>query len=76
MVGLIIYEALNKKIFLPYMIGLPAYISIYVFYLFIINADQWRAFWWIVQPFLIRAGKYNIHRLVGKLSYLIMPLSI
>ena len=47
MLGLIIYEAFNKKIFLPYLIGLPAYISIYVFYLFIINADQWRAFWWM-----------------------------
>ena len=47
MVGLIIYEAFNKKIFLPYLIGLPAYIFIYVFYLFIINADQWRAFWWM-----------------------------
>lgn len=47
MIGLIIYEAYNKKIFLPYLIGLPAYIIIYFFYLFIINADQWRAFWWI-----------------------------
>ena len=47
MLGLIIYEAFNKKVFLPYLIGLPAYISIYVFYLFIINADQWRAFWWM-----------------------------
>ena len=47
MLGLLIYEAFNKKVFLPYLIGLPAYISIYVFYLFIINADQWRAFWWM-----------------------------
>ena len=47
MLGLLIYEAFHKKIFLPYLIGLPAYISIYVFYLFIINADQWRAFWWM-----------------------------
>ena len=30
----------------------------------------------IVQPFLIRANKLNIHRLVGKLSYLIMPLFV
>ena len=47
MLGLLIYEAFHKKIFMPYLIGLPAYISIYVFYLFIINADQWRAFWWM-----------------------------
>jgi hypothetical protein len=30
----------------------------------------------IVQPFLIRAGKYDIHRLVGKFSYLVMPLFV
>lgn len=30
----------------------------------------------IVQPFLIRAGKYNIHRMVGKFSYLVMPLFV
>ncbi len=47
MIGLIIYETYNKKIFLPYLIGLLAYIIIYFFYLFIINADQWRAFWCI-----------------------------
>lgn len=28
----------------------------------------------IVQPLLIRAGKTNIHRFIGKLSYLIAPL--
>jgi hypothetical protein len=30
----------------------------------------------IVQPFLIRAGKYDIHRIVGKFSYLVMPLFV
>lgn len=30
----------------------------------------------IVQPFLIRTGKLNIHRLVGKFSYVVMPLFI
>ena len=47
MLGLLMYEAFHKKIFLPYLIGLPAYLSIYAFYLFIINADQWKAFWWM-----------------------------
>lgn len=28
----------------------------------------------IIQAYLIRAGKYNLHKLVGKLSYIIMPL--
>jgi hypothetical protein len=30
----------------------------------------------IVQPFLIRAKKYQIHRQVGKLGYIIMPLLV
>lgn len=30
----------------------------------------------IVQPFLIRAGQYDIHRMVGKFSYLVMPLFV
>ena len=46
-VGLLIYERFNNKIYRPYLIALPAYLAIYVFFLFIINADQWRAFWWM-----------------------------
>lgn len=30
----------------------------------------------IVQPFLIRAKKYQIHRQIGKLGYIIMPLLV
>lgn len=30
----------------------------------------------IVQPFLVRAGKLNIHRIVGKFSYVVMPLFV
>ena len=33
----------------------------------------WMAFL-IVQPLLIRSGKTNIHRMIGKLSYIIAPL--
>ena len=33
----------------------------------------WMAFL-IVQPLLIRSGKKNIHRMIGKLSYVIAPL--
>lgn len=30
----------------------------------------------IVQPFLIRAKKYQLHKLIGKLGYVIMPLLV
>ncbi|NIJ55662.1 hypothetical protein [Dyadobacter arcticus] len=47
MLGLIIYERFNNKVYRPYLIGLPAYVAIYAFFLFVIDADQWRAFWWM-----------------------------
>ena len=47
MVGLLIYEAFNRKIFRPYLIALPAYLGIYIFYLYIINAEDWKRFWWM-----------------------------
>lgn len=47
LVGLLIYERFNNKIYRPYLIGLFAYLAIYLFFLFGINADQWRAFWWM-----------------------------
>ncbi|MBD2756348.1 hypothetical protein [Spirosoma validum] len=47
MIGLLIYERFNNRIYRPYLIGLIAYLAIYIFFLFVINADQWRAFWWM-----------------------------
>lgn len=47
MIGLIVYERMNNQIYRPYLIGLPAYIVLYTFFLVIIDADQWRAFWWM-----------------------------
>jgi hypothetical protein len=47
MFGLILYERFNNMMYRPYLIGLPAYVAIYVFFLFIINADKWRSFWWM-----------------------------
>jgi hypothetical protein len=46
-VGLMIYERFHNKIYRPYLIGLIAYLAIYLFFLIGINADQWRAFWWM-----------------------------
>ena len=47
LVGLLIYERFNNKIYRPYLIGLLAYLAIYLFFLVGINADQWKAFWWM-----------------------------
>ena len=47
MIGLIIYERFNSKVYRPYLIGLPAYIALYTFFLVVIDAEQWRAFWWM-----------------------------
>ena len=47
LVGLLIYEGFHNKIYRPYLIGLSAYLSIYLFFLVGINADQWKAFWWM-----------------------------
>lgn len=47
LVGLLIYERFHNKIYRPYLIGLSAYLTIYLFFLMGINADQWKAFWWM-----------------------------
>ncbi|OOG74928.1 hypothetical protein [Algoriphagus sp. A40] len=47
MIGLLIYEKKHNKVYLPYLIALPAYIFIYVFYLVLIDSDDWKAFWWM-----------------------------
>ena len=47
LVGLLIYERFHNKIYQPYLIGLSAYLTIYLFFLVGINADQWKAFWWM-----------------------------
>ncbi|GAB2600390.1 hypothetical protein [Spirosoma areae] len=47
LVGLLIYERFHNKIYRPYLIGLSAYLTIYLFFLVGINADQWKAFWWM-----------------------------
>jgi hypothetical protein len=47
MIGLLIYEFFNEKIYRPYLIALPAYLLIYVFFIAVINANQWKAFWWM-----------------------------
>lgn len=47
LISLLIYERFHNKIYRPYLIGLSAYLAIYLFFLVIINADQWRAFWWM-----------------------------
>lgn len=47
LIGLLIYERFNNKIYRPYLIGLFAYLAIYLFFLFGINAAQWKAFWWM-----------------------------
>lgn len=45
-VGLLTYERFHNKIYRPYLIGLIAYLAIYLFFLVVINADQWKSFWW------------------------------
>jgi hypothetical protein len=45
--GLLIYERFNSRIYRPYLIGLSAYLTIYLFFLVVINVDQWKAFWWM-----------------------------
>ncbi len=47
MVGLLIYERFNNKIYRLYVVALPAYLAIYLFLLFGINVEQWKAFWWM-----------------------------
>ncbi len=44
LMGLLIYERFNNKIYRPYLISLFAYLAIYLFFLVGINADQWRSF--------------------------------
>ena len=45
--GLMHFHDLYRKIFRPYLIALHAYIGIYAFYLFVINAEDWKRFWWM-----------------------------
>lgn len=47
LIGLLIYERFHNKIYRPYLISLFAYLIIYIFFLFVINADQWKTFWWM-----------------------------
>jgi len=47
LVGLLIYERFNHRIYRPYLIGLSAYLAIYLFFLVGIDADQWKSFWWM-----------------------------
>lgn len=47
MIGLLIYEKKHNKVYMPYLVALSAYIFIYVFYLVLIDSDDWKAFWWM-----------------------------
>lgn len=47
LVSLLIYERFNNRIYRPYLISLFAYLGIYLFFLVVINADQWKSFWWM-----------------------------
>lgn len=44
-IGLLIYEAFNKKIYRPYLIALPAYLIVYILFIFVIDIKMWHAFW-------------------------------
>jgi hypothetical protein len=46
-VGLLVYERFHDKIYRPYLVALTAYLAIYLFFLFVITAEQWKAFWWM-----------------------------
>lgn len=47
MVGLIIYERFKNKVYLPYAISFPLYLATYIFFIAVIDADDWKAFWWM-----------------------------
>ena len=44
-IGLLIYERFNKKIYLPYLIALPFYLIVYILFIFVIDITMWNNFW-------------------------------
>jgi hypothetical protein len=47
MVGLLIYERFNNKVYRPYALSLPIYFVVYVLFIFVITVPEWKAFWWM-----------------------------
>lgn len=44
-IGLLIYERLNKRIYFPYLIALPAFLITYILFIFVIDVPMWNRFW-------------------------------
>ena len=47
MVALLVYERFNNKVYRPYLLSLPIYFVVYVLFIFVIKAADWKAFWWM-----------------------------
>lgn len=47
MIGFLIYERFKNKVYLPYLLALPLYLATYIFFLFVIDINDWKAFWWM-----------------------------
>lgn len=45
MVGLLVYERSQSRVYRPYLIALPAYVGIYSLFIFGITRGEWLAFW-------------------------------
>lgn len=48
MLGLLLYERFNNRVYRPWAIALPAYLAIYIFFLFVIDRADWLGFWAII----------------------------
>ncbi len=47
MIGLLIYERFKNRVYLPYLLAMPLYLAVYCFFLFVIDVNDWKAFWWM-----------------------------
>lgn len=47
MIGLLIYERFNNKVYRPYALSLPIYFVVYVLFIFVIKVAAWKNFWWM-----------------------------
>jgi putative effector of murein hydrolase LrgA (UPF0299 family) len=44
-IGLLIFERFKTRIYKPYVIGLIVFLSVYIFFISMINTPQWEKFW-------------------------------
>ncbi|RYC67531.1 MULTISPECIES: hypothetical protein [Spirosoma] len=47
MFGLLLYERFHNRVYQPYLLAIPVYIGIYIFFLAVITRADWMRIWWM-----------------------------